>query len=471
MAAVAVTGATLRPAPLARIARIAVPPRRRCRIAAPLRSSGSLISLDSGHARHGTAHLTPAPADAGFVRRTVSSLHARNFRLFFVGQTVSNTGNWLTMVALTLLVLHRTGSGVAVGLLAACQFGPILLLSAWAGVIADRMDKRRLLFVTQGLEMAQSFALAALAFAPAAPLWSFYAVAAAGGCMLAFDNPVRRSFVNEMVPVADVPNAVTLYMAMVNISRIAGPALAGLLIVTLGYGWAFTIDALSYVTVLVALAMMRPSELRRVATTPRGAGQVRAGLRYIAEVPELWITFLMLLAIGIASYNFPVVLPLFVQDAIGGDDTAYTLVYATFSAGSLLGALLVARRTGITIRTVAAGAAWFGASLLLLAAVPDLALAFPVAAVVGAAAVAYMTATTAIAQVRAREDMIGRVLAIQAVLLIGTTPIGAPALGALSDAVGARAPLILGGVVALGAAGLGVIAARRAEPRTSPAHR
>ena len=186
-----------------------------------------------------------APAEPGVVQRTLWSLRSRNFRLFFIGQTVSNSGNWLTMVALTLLVLHRTESGVAVGVLLACQFGPILLLSPWAGVIVDRTDKRRLLVTTQVLEMVQSFVLAGLAFANEAPLAAFYVTAAAGGCMLAFDNPVRRTIVNEMVPLRDVPNAVTLYSAMVNISRIVGPALAGVLIVTVGYGWCFTIDAVS----------------------------------------------------------------------------------------------------------------------------------------------------------------------------------------------------------------------------------
>ena len=134
--------------------------------------------------------------------------------------------------------------------MSACQFGPILLLSAWAGAIVDRTNKRKLLYVTQSLEMCQSFVLAALAFMPHAPLGAFYVTAAVGGCLLAFDNPVRRTFVNEMVPVEDVPNAVTLYSAMVNISRIVGPAIAGVLIVTVGYGWCFTIDAISYGAVL-----------------------------------------------------------------------------------------------------------------------------------------------------------------------------------------------------------------------------
>jgi MFS family permease len=401
--------------------------------------------------------------DATFLHRTFSALHSRNFRLFFVGQTVSNTGNWLTLVALTLLVLERTGSGVAVGLLSACQFGPILLISAWGGVLVDRFDKRKLLAVTQSLEMAQSFVLAALAFAHNAPLGAFYATAIAGGCFLAVDNPVRRSMVNELVPPGDVPNAVTLYSAMVNVSRIAGPVIAGALIVTVGYGWCFTVDAISYVTVLVALALMRESELRRLPVTPRAPGQIREGLRYITMVPELWVTFVMLLVIGTLSYNFSVVFPLFVVKGLHDSQAAYTYVYAAFSFGGLLGAMLVARRSSVGIRTIAGGAASLGVTMLLMTAVPNVALAVVMAVCVGAASVAYMTATTSIAQLRTSPYMIGRVLALQTVLLVGTTPIGGPLLGAIADAVGARAPLLIGAVAAFAAAAFGFVAARRLQ--------
>jgi MFS family permease len=346
-------------------------------------------------------------AGLGLVRRTLLSLRSRNFRLFFFGQTISQSGNWLTNIALTLLILHRTGSRIAVGLLVACQYGPILLLSAWAGVIVDRTNKRNLLFVTQALEMCESFALAGLAFTYHAPLAAFYGVAVAGGAFLAFDNPVRRSFVNEMVPPADVNNAVTVYSAMNSIARIVGPALAGLLIVTVGYGWCFTVDAISYVMVLTTLAMMRSAELRRVPVTPRGSGQVRAGLKYIASVPDLWITFGMLLLVGTISYNFAVVFPIFVEKGLHGGDGTYTLVYSAFSAGGLVGALLVARRASVSIRTVVFGAACLGTAMLVLSAVPDVALAFVVAAAVGAASVANMTATTAIAQVRTEPHMTG----------------------------------------------------------------
>lgn len=410
------------------------------------------------------AHPARGPS---FVQRTLSSLASRNFRLFFIGQTVSQTGNWLTNVALTLIILHRTGSGVDVGLLAACQYGPILLLSAWAGVIVDRTKKRNLLLVTQGLEMCESFALAALAFSAHAPIAAFYAVALAGGALLAFDNPVRRSFVNEMVPKLDVHNAVTLYSAMNSIARVLGPALAGLLIVTVGYGWCFMVDAISYLTVLSALAMMRSAELRPMPVTPRASGQVRAGLRYIASEPELWITFVMLLLVGTISYNFAVVFPLFVEKGLHGSDATFTLVYSAFSAGGLVGALIVARRLAVSVRTVTIGAACLGASMLVLSGVPDVALAFGVAAVVGAASVAYMTATTAIAQIRTEPSMTGRVLAIQTVLLVGTTPIGGLVLGATADAVGARAPVVIGGLAALMAAGFGVIATRRLDARSN----
>jgi MFS family permease len=215
------------------------------------------------------------------MRRTFLALRNRNFRLFFVGQLISNTGNWLTNVALTLLVLKITGSGLGVGILAGFQFGPILLLSAWAGAIADRSDKRRLLLVTQSLEMTQSVGLAAMAFMPRPPLAGLYALAAVGGILLAFDNPLRRSFVSEMVRAEDIPNAVVLYSAIVNLSRLFGPTLAGLLVVTLGYGWCFAIDAASYLAVLVCLLLMRPAELHRRPPEPRSRGAVREGLRYL----------------------------------------------------------------------------------------------------------------------------------------------------------------------------------------------
>ena len=395
--------------------------------------------------------------------RTFQSLRTRNFRLFFFGQLISNTGNWLTTVALTLLVLHLTGSGIAVGALSAAQFGPILLLSAWAGAIADRHDKRKLLFITQSLEMLQSVALAVLAFMPNPPLPALFVVATMGGVLLAFDNPLRRSFVSEMVPEEDVPNAVALYSAIVNASRIFGPALAGFLVVTVGYGWAFSIDAASYLVVIAALAMMRPSELRRAPVRERTKGDVRAAIRYVAHMPTLRITFIMLIVVGILSYNLNVQLPLFVEQSLHRGDTAFTLLYSLFSAGALTSALIVAKRHLVRLRHVVVGGFAFGCTMFALAFVPNIAFAIPVVFAIGLASILYMTATTAIVQVESDPTMHGRILALQSVLLVGTAPIGGPFVGLVADVFNARAPLVIGGLASIGAATYGLLAARRAH--------
>ncbi len=403
------------------------------------------------------------------VRRTFVSLRNRNFRLYFTGQLVSNTGNWLTSVALILLVLKITGSGLAVGVLAACQFGPILLLSAWAGAIADRTDKRRMLLLTQSLEMAQSVGLAVLAFLPHPPLGGLYALALAGGTLLAFDNPLRRSFVTEMVRAEDIPNAVVMYSATVNVARIFGPALAGLLVVTLGYGWCFTIDATSYIAVLICLLLMRPAELRRRPPRPRTRGEVREGLRYVRSMPVLWISFAMLAAIGTLSYNFNVTLPLFVTDTLHSTGGVFTLLYSVFSVGAVVSALIVAHRGMVRLRHVVAGAAALGVTMLVLASVPGVPAAVPAVFFIGMASVLYLTATTTIVQLEARAEMHGRVLALQMVLMAGTAPVGGPLMGWIADTFGGRAPIVLGGIVCLAAAAFGFIASRRTGRRAAAA--
>jgi MFS family permease len=397
------------------------------------------------------------------LHRTFSSLRIRNFRYFFWGQLVSNTGNWLTNVAITLLVLHITGSGFAVGLLTACQFGPILLLSAWAGAIADRSNKRNLLFITQTGEMIQSITLAVLAFLPHPPLPALYIVAAVGGVLLAFDNPLRRSFVTEMVPPEERPNAVALYSAIVNTSRVFGPALAGLLVVTLGYGWAFTLDAVSYLAVLYALWRMRPSELLRVPVVAKAKGQIRAGIRYVRATPRLRISFVMLAIVGTLGYNLNVVLPLLIERGLHRGDGAFTLVYAAFSAGALVSALIVAGRQLVRVRHVIIGSLGFGVAMLLLAAVPDIGFALVAAFAVGLTSILYMTATTAIVQVEADPGMHGRILALQTVLMVGTAPIGGPILGWMADAFGPRSTVVVGGVASIAAGGYGMVAVRRAR--------
>ena len=212
---------------------------------------------------------------------TFRSLTIRNFRLFFVGQSISQIGNWLTLIAQTLLVLKLTDSGIALGLLAAAQFGPVLLFGAFAGLVADRSDKRKLLLIVQTFAMVQSFALAALAFQDHPPVWAIYVIAAFGGLATAFDNPARRSFVVEMVPEEQITNAVSLNSALMTGSRVIGPALGGLLVATVGFGWAFLLDGVSYIAVLVGLRMIDPSQIRPAPMHParQGPGAGRAALR------------------------------------------------------------------------------------------------------------------------------------------------------------------------------------------------
>ena len=398
-------------------------------------------------------------------RETFRSLRIRNFRLFFTGQIISQVGNWLTLVAQTLLVLKLTGNGFDVGVLTACQFAPVLLLGAWAGLIADRSDKRRLLMTTQALAMVQSFALAALAFQPDPSVGLLFLLAFLGGIVTAFDNPARRAFVVEMVPEAQVQNAVSLNSALMTSSRIFGPALAGLLIATVGYGWCFLTDGLSYLAVLTALFMMRPAELRRPPVAARAKGQVREGLRYIRTMPDLWIPLVMMAVIGTLAFNFQVVLPLFVTRTFDGNEGTFTLLFSVISIGSLAGALSTARRTTVNLGQQVMAAAGFGAAMLVLAATPRLGLAFPVAMAVGFFSIMFMTASTAVVQVKAAPDMRGRVLAIQAMVFLGSTPIGGPILGAVCDAFGARMGLVVGGVAAVGAAGWAWAIGRRVSER------
>ncbi|MCZ7630748.1 MAG: MFS transporter, partial [Microthrixaceae bacterium] len=272
---------------------------------------------------------------------------ARNFRLFFVGQGVSQIGNWMTLVTQTLLVLELTRSGIALGLLAAAQFAPVLLFGPLAGLVADRSDKRRLLMVVQSIAMVQSLSLAVLAFGGRPPVWSIYALAAVGGFTVAFDNPTRRSLVVEMVDEAMVPNAVALNTTMMTSSRIFGPALAGVLVATVGFGAAFLVDGLSYVAVLVSLAMIRPAELRPAVRPGRGPGQIREGIRYVRGEPNLFVPMVMMAVIGTLAFNHSTVLPLFAVRDLHGSDATYTLLFSVLSVGALVGSLVAARRASV----------------------------------------------------------------------------------------------------------------------------
>jgi MFS family permease len=408
---------------------------------------------------------------SGAAKDTFRSLHTRNFRLFFLGQLVSQTGTWLTMIAQTLLVLKLTDSGIALGLLAACQFGPVLLLGAWAGAVADRADKRRMLILTQTLAMFQSLAIAIVVFTHTETVAIIYALAAVQGVITAFDNPARRSFVVEMVPETELPNAVSLNSAVMTGSRVFGPALAGLLVVTFGFGWAFLIDAFSYLAVIWGLWAMRPSELYTVTPSKKGKGQVREGLRYVFGEPKLLVPLVMMALIGTLAFNFSVTLPLLVKRTLHGNDTTFTILFSILSLGSLLGALYTARRKTITGRNLIVSAFAFGIAMLGLSAVPNLWFAFPVGVLMGFASVGFLTSSTAIVQLLAEPVYRGRVLALQAMVFLGSTPIGGPIVGWVSDLGGPRAGVALGGIACIAAAVYGRYALhdvprkRRAQPQ------
>jgi MFS family permease len=398
---------------------------------------------------------------------TFESLRVRNFRLFFSGQLISQIGNWLTLIAQALLVLKLTDSGLALGLLAACQFGPVLFLGAWAGLVADRSDKRKLLMIVQTFAMLQSFALAFIAFMHHPAVVAIYVVAVLGGIATAFDNPARRAYVVEMVPEANVQNAVSLNSALMTGSRVVGPALAGLLITTVGYGWTFATDGISYLAVILGLFLMRTRENRPHLVTPRGKGQVREGLRYVRTMPELFVPLVMMAIVGTFAFNFQTVMPLLVKRTLHGTDRTFTLIYSVISIGSLAGALLSARRSSVTVRHIVWSAYGFGIAMLLLAITPNVPFTYPIGILVGISSITFMTTSTAIVQLRSDPSMRGRVLALQAMVFLGSTPIGGPILGYVAQQFGARSAVVIGGVSAIVAGVYGTHAVRAKERSTT----
>ncbi len=394
---------------------------------------------------------------------TFRSLHVRNFRLFFSGQLISQIGNWLTLVAQTLLVFRLTHNGVALGALAVAQFGPVLLLGPWAGLVADRSDKRKLLLIVQVIAMLQSFALAAVAFSGNPQVWEIFAIASVGGFTIAFDNPARRAFVVEMVPHDDMHNAVSLNSALMTSSRVVGPVIAGVLIATVGFGWCFLLDALSYTAVIAGLWMISTDELNPSAPTARAKRQIRDGFNYVRSVPELWVPLVMMGVVGTLSYNFQTVFPLFAsRDLHGGTSSlTYTLLFAVVSVGALVGALRTARRKTISVRTVALASLAYGVAMTLIAFAPNDWFAFPLGALLGIASIEFLTASTSIVQIESDPGMRGRVLALQAMLFLGSTPVGGPIVGWISQQFGARYAIGVGAVAALGAGAWGLSKARR----------
>jgi len=386
------------------------------------------------------------------LKDTFRSLQVRNFRLFFVSQTISQTGTWMTMVAQTLLILDLTGSGVLLGFLAAAQFGPVLLFGAWGGTLADRFDKRQVLFFTQVGAMAQSLVLGLVVLTGNSSVGNVLLLATVQGILTAFDNPARRAFVVEMVPPENVANAVSLNSALMTTARVLGPALAGLLIGLFGYAWCFLGDALSYLAVIAGLALIRPSELFSAEKVERGRGQVRQGLRYAFSSRDQLVPLVMMAVIGTLAFNLSVTTPLLITGPLAGTKQSYTLVLSTMSVGSVIGAIATARRRQVPFGHLIWSAMAFGVGLLMLAGTPTLWAAYPIAVLVGLGSIAFMTTATAMMQLAADPQFRGRVLSLQAIVFFGTTPLGAPFIGWVADRFGPRQAILIGAVSCLVAA-------------------
>jgi MFS family permease len=395
---------------------------------------------------------------------TFDSLRIRNYRLYFAGQIVSVSGSWMQRVAQAWLVYHLSGSGLALGVVTGLQFLPVLVVGAGGGVLADRFDKRRLLLCTQTAMGLLALALGLLTISGLVQLWMVYLLALALGAVTASDNPTRQAFVMEMVGRSHVMNAVSLNSAVFTLARIVGPAVAGLLINAVGTGWCFLVNALSFGGVLVALAAMRRQELLPWEPSDRSRGGVLEGLRYAWSSLDLRVPLLLMAVVGTLALNFSVILPLMASQTFHGDAGTYGLLFSTLGVGSLLGALITAGRREPSRRLLLLSLLAFGLFMLAAALAPSLWLELLMLVPLGVAAVIFQATSNSTLQVNTDPALRGRVMALYSVVFMGTTPIGAPIVGLVSQAAGPRAGLALGGAaVLLAVAAFGLWSARRAR--------
>jgi len=386
------------------------------------------------------------------LRRSFNSLEVPNYRRYFAGQLISLSGNWMQTVAAIWLVLSLTGSGVAVGLTTALQFLPMLLFGAWGGLIADRVPKRRLLIATQTLMALPAIGLFAVTAAGVAAPWMVFLAVFSMGLVNAVDNPTRQSFVIEMVGADRVVNAVSLNSVIVQAARIVGPALAGVTIAAVGVVPCFALNALTFLAMILALWRMEPERLQAAPVAPRERGAIRAALRYVRATPELAVPLALMALVGTLGFNFQVVLPLLARFSFGGGALAYGALVSAMAVGSIAGALVNGAHGRTGPRLIAGGALAFGLLALLGGAAPSLALEIPVLAGLGAAAVTFAATINSSLQLAVSPEMRGRVMALYSVVFLGSTPIGGPLTGWLSQTYDPRAALLLAGASGLFAA-------------------
>jgi MFS family permease len=402
-------------------------------------------------------------------RYTFRAMSVRNYRLYFVGQLISTTGTWMQSIAQAWLVLQLTGSGVALGITTALQFTPMLLAGAWGGVVADRVDKRRLLVCTQLAAGLLALVLGLVTVLGVVQLWMIYALALALGAVFAIDNPTRRAFVGEMVGTEHLSNAVSLSSAMFTGARVVGPAIAGLLIARAGVSWCFFANGLSYGAAVAAFVVMRRDEFFAVEPVPKRKGQLREGLRYAWSTPALRLPLVLTAVIGTLAWNFQVVLPLLAKQTFGGDAGTFGSMYALMSVGSVVGALVTAHEARATRRFLLGSALVFGVMLVFAAAAPTLAVEMVVLVAVGAAGIGFTAMANGVLQTECAPEMRGRVMALFSVAFLGSTPIGGPIVGWVSEQLGPRAGLWLGGLATLAVTTAVISSIRRHRDVQSPA--
>jgi MFS family permease len=368
-------------------------------------------------------------------------------------------------IAQAWLVLRLTGSGVSLGVTAALQFTPMLLFGSFGGLIADRLDKRKLLLGTQVTAGLLALALGIITAAGAAALWNVYLLAFLLGCVNVVDNPARQTFVLEMVGRDDLQNAVGLNSVVMNTSRVVGPAIGGILIATVGLTACFFLNAASYVAVIVALLLMNSAALQRQPTVARQRGQVREGYRYVWTRPDLRAQLAMMAVIGTLAFNFQVLLPLLSTRTFGLGAGGFGGLSAALGIGAVGGGLAAAsRRTLSTVRLVAL-AGCFGAALAGAALVPTLPFEVVALVLVGATGFAYVATANTSLQLSTTPAFRGRVMALYAIAFLGSTPIGSPIIGWVAQHHGARSALMVGAVATLAAAVYGWIALLRTKPQ------
>jgi MFS family permease len=404
------------------------------------------------------------------ITTTFRSLRVRNYRLFASGQVISLSGTWAQRVAQDWLVLELShNSGVALGITTGLQFLPMLLFGLYGGVLADRYDKRQLLIWAQVSMGLLALVLGVLDVTGVVQLWHVYALAFMLGLASVIDTPVRQAFVVEMVGPDDLPNAVSLNSATFNASRILGPAIAGVAISRVGTAPVFLVNAATYVAVVVGLLAIRRADLFDVNRVARAKGQLREGLTYVRANPQLYVPIALIAVIGMFGLNFQITLALIAKSTFHMGAGSYGALSAMLATGSLLGALASARRsTPPSSRILFGSALAFGVCEVLTGLAPTYAIMAVLLVPTGAAVLTFTTTANATVQLGSAPHMRGRVMALYVLVFLGGTPIGAPVIGALAEALGPRSSLLIGGAVSAAAAVAAGLYLARVTASSSP---